>query len=279
MAQQIIDLDTVQPNGKRGDPARIAFDKANHNDGELYEAVDVLRQSIADAIRRSLDPGAISSNGLLLSFSGATLTLSPGVAYIPSLSQLLAVNAALSKTLSGMTPNTWYHVYLFAKADGAPDFEVVTVVPAIYFGTARTKTGDNSRRYIGSVRVGASGVLKFEHHASQIAYLEDTSAAPFLVLAAGSSTSTATVSASQVAPMTAHAVSLVALNAVSNGAYVRLSNSKGPVAQGGYMSLVAPSSVTAAAMPVDGSQAYTYAYDATPSGSTYHRINGYYFER
>lgn len=278
MAQQVIDT-TTDHGTYKGDPAKVAFEKTNHNDQELYAEVEEIKQAAAGAIRKSLDQGAISSNGLLLSFLGATLTLSPGVAFIPSLNQLLAVTVALSKSLSGMTANTWYHIYLFAKADGSPDFEVVTVAPAVYFGTARIKTGDNSRRYIGSIRVGASGVLKFEHHGSQIIYLEDTSAAPFLVLAAGSSTSTATVSAGQVAPVTAHAVSLVALNAVSNGAYVRLSNSKGPAAQGGYMSLVAPSSVTATAMPVDGSQAYTYAYDATPSGSTYHRINGYYFER
>jgi hypothetical protein len=272
MAQQIIDT-TTDHGTYKGDPAKVAFEKTNANDAELYSLV-------AAASGQSMDRGAISSNGLLLSFSGSTLTLSPGVAYIPSLGKLLAVGAAISKVLSGMAQNTWYHNYLFAKADGSPDFETVTTAPsAAYFGTARTKSGDTTRRYLGSIRVGAGGVLKFEHHGSQVMYLEDTNASPFLVLAAGTSTTTATVSAAQVAPVTSYAVSLVALNAVSNNAYVRLSNSRGPAAQSGYMLLVAPNSVSAAAMPVDGAQAYTYAYDATPTGSTYHRINGYYFER
>lgn len=267
MAMQDIDIDTVQPNGKRGDPARVMAQKINAN----FALLDPL-----------LSPCSISNNGLLLSFAGSTLTLSSGFAYIPSLGGCLAVPTALSKVLSGMTPNTWYHVYLFAKADGTPDFEVVTVLPsAPYFGTARTKGGDNSRRYVGSVRVGAGGILKFEHHPGQIYYLEDTNASPFLVVAAGSSTSTTTVSAAQVAPVTAYAVFLNALNAATNGAYVRLSNSKGPSAQSGYIALASPGGVAAVTMPVDGAQAYTYAFDNSPSpiGSAYHRINGYFFDR
>ncbi len=282
MARQIIDIDTVQPNGKKGDPARVLSQKVNSNFAELYQRDIELAELIDSSTSKSLDRGLISRNGLLLSFSGSTLSLSPGVAFIQSTGKLLAVTAALSKVLSGMTPNTWYHVYLFAKADGAPDFEVVTTAPsAVYFGTARTKNGDNSRRYVGSVRVGASGILKFEHHGDRMVYLEDTQSAPFLVLAAGSSTATATVSASQVAPVTAYAVLLNALNAASNGAYTRLSNSKGPSAQTGYLALAAPSGVSAVQMPLDGAQAYTYAYDVAPSptGAAYHRISGYFFER
>ncbi|HFT6977379.1 hypothetical protein I5V28_05385 [Stenotrophomonas maltophilia] len=36
MAQQIIDIDTVQPNGKRGEPARSMSQKINANCTELY---------------------------------------------------------------------------------------------------------------------------------------------------------------------------------------------------------------------------------------------------
>lgn len=285
MARQVIDT-TTDHGTYKGDPAKVAFEKVNANDAELYQRDDdnfsELSEQIAAALGKSLDRGLISSNGLLLSFSGSTLSLSPGVAFIPSLNKILAVTTALSKALSGMTQNTWYHVYLFAKTDGTPDFEVVTTTPsAVYFGTARTKSADTSRRYVGSVRVGASGVLKFEHHGDRVVYLEDTQGAPFQVLAAGSSTVAATVSAAQVAPVTAYAVLLNALNAAANGAYTRLSNSKGPSAQSGYMALAAPSSVSVVQMPVDGAQAYTYAYDLAPSpaGAAYHRINGYFFER
>lgn len=39
MARQIIDIDTVQPNGKKGDPARVMSQKVNGNFEELYGLV------------------------------------------------------------------------------------------------------------------------------------------------------------------------------------------------------------------------------------------------
>ncbi|MFP3435921.1 hypothetical protein SB781_39850, partial [Paraburkholderia sp. SIMBA_061] len=57
-----------------------------------------------------------------------------------------------------------YHVYLFL--DGTtPDVELSTTSPAApYWGTARTKAGDTSRRYIGSFRTGSTGaVVQFQH--------------------------------------------------------------------------------------------------------------------
>ncbi|HFF5960588.1 TPA: hypothetical protein ACGCF7_000420 [Stenotrophomonas maltophilia] len=39
MARQIIDIDTVQPNGKKGDPARLMSQKVNGNFAELYGLV------------------------------------------------------------------------------------------------------------------------------------------------------------------------------------------------------------------------------------------------
>jgi len=41
MARQIVDISTVQANGKRGEPAPSAFAKLNANDGELYALVGV----------------------------------------------------------------------------------------------------------------------------------------------------------------------------------------------------------------------------------------------
>ncbi|MDG2508624.1 hypothetical protein [Stenotrophomonas maltophilia] len=42
MARQIIDIDTVQPNGKKGDPARLMSQKINGNFEELYGSVSGL---------------------------------------------------------------------------------------------------------------------------------------------------------------------------------------------------------------------------------------------
>jgi hypothetical protein len=41
MARQIVDINTVQPNGKKGEPAPSAFAKLNANDGELYTLVGI----------------------------------------------------------------------------------------------------------------------------------------------------------------------------------------------------------------------------------------------
>lgn len=41
MARQIVDISTVQANGKRGEPAPSAFAKLNANDGELYALMGV----------------------------------------------------------------------------------------------------------------------------------------------------------------------------------------------------------------------------------------------
>lgn len=42
MAMQEIDIDTVQPNGKRGDPARVMAQKINANTRELYDVTAMI---------------------------------------------------------------------------------------------------------------------------------------------------------------------------------------------------------------------------------------------
>lgn len=266
MARREIDLTTPQPNGKMGEPTKSAWQKTNDNFEDLYSL---------------LGPSAISPNGLMMSFSGSTITVSEGYAYIPSMEACLVVAQSLSMNLSGMIQNTWYHLYVFDNS-GIAAFEVVTASPsAPYYGRARTKIGDPTRRYIGSIRVGAEGVHKFEHHGNMIQYLEDTRNAPFLVLGGGGATITTTVSTAQVVPVTAYAASLTVLNVATNGAYIRLSNSNGPSAQSGYISLASPGGVTSSVMPLNSSQSYTYAFDNTPAPAAagFHRVNGYYFER
>lgn len=80
MARQIVDISTVQANGKRGEPAPSAFAKLNANDGELYTLVGV--GGIVDSgsnsngsyvkyaegtmeCRVRLDPGLVASQGAL----------------------------------------------------------------------------------------------------------------------------------------------------------------------------------------------------------------------
>jgi hypothetical protein len=211
--------------------------------------------------------------------SGTQVQFTPGAAYVPGPKRIAELASAVTLTPS-LAANTWYHSYLTVSGSTV-GVEAVTTAPAApYSGTARAKTGDTSRRYIGSFRTNASGaIFKFVQSGGAVTYLEDTNAAPFLVLSAGTATTTTSVSAANVAPVTATPIKGTILNAATNAAYVRISNSDGPSASAGYITLSSPNGVTVTDIPLNSSQAYTYAYDVAPTGATYHRVFGYSYER
>ena len=116
-------------------------------------------------------PGYI--DGLQMQWVNATaVTVSSGRAYIPGLGYYLDAPNAIALTGLVLTASTFYHLYLYSNA-GVPAVECVTTAPAAaYNGTARAKTGDTSRRYIGSVRTDTSGnLMNFLHTPSSGAYL------------------------------------------------------------------------------------------------------------
>jgi hypothetical protein len=53
MDLQRIDLDTIQPNGKRGETQRPAFTKINQNFQQVGQAVDGLPGQLADTMMRA----------------------------------------------------------------------------------------------------------------------------------------------------------------------------------------------------------------------------------
>jgi len=91
----------------------------------------------------------------------------------------------ISASSLSLSASTFYHVYAYLNS-GTPTIEVVTTAPASpYKGTARSKTGDTSRRYIGSILTDASGyIFDFIHnaHTNHISYYVASNAAPFRVL-------------------------------------------------------------------------------------------------
>lgn len=97
---------------------------------------------------------------------------------------------------------------------GTPDVEVVTTAPSSpYSGMARAKTGDNSRRYLGSVLTDSGGgVFCFAQNADQIDYVTNASA-PFRVLSSGSATTRRNVSLTGVVPITS---TYVIANTINN---------------------------------------------------------------
>lgn len=216
--------------------------------------------------------------------SGTALTVTTGSAYIQSLGRAVDVATDIAKTGLSLTASVWYHVYLYLNA-GVPDVEIVTTAPAAsYSGTARSKTGDTSRRYVGSVKSDSGANLyNFQHTGDYIAYRNGQNASPFRILANGTATAETTVSAAEVAPVTSTAAQVRLLNTASSG--TALTGTSEDSVSGGGGGGTGIGSVTVgqqAAMlhPLDASQTLTYWYQAAPTGTgLYIDVYGYQFGR
>ncbi|WP_414489611.1 hypothetical protein [Stenotrophomonas maltophilia] len=225
--------------------------------------------------------------GLRMEYVGpASIRVSSGSAWIPSLQQAIEVPSAL--TLSGLTlaANTWYHLYLYLNGL-TPAIEAVTDAPAApYSGTARAKTGAASRRYVGSFRTDAGGVIaKFKHipAAGAVVYLGIRP----LSLNAGVSTTTTSVSLGAAVPTTAAAAALI-ISLDAAGAALFTGNSEMPdpvLSNGNFLGYTESSTqVSVSRMdghPVDANQSISYRLSQTPSSGTgaYVRVMAYTYER
>lgn len=234
---------------------------------------------ITDYAKTVLFPADFVSGLKLIWNSGTSITVTSGAAYIQGLGRYS--NLSANFTLSGLSlaATTWYHLYLY-EAAGTPTIECVTTGPSsIYYGVARAKSGDTTRRYIGSVRTGATGaVLKFMHHpeSNQILYNAGPANA---VLANGTATTSTAISCSPYAPVTSTAVIGRFVNAGSSSSALSISdgdqdpnvNSFFAIAGGVSLSLVT-------VVPLNASQVLNYATSAS-GGSAYAQVCGYYYER
>jgi hypothetical protein len=136
--------------------------------------------------------------------TGTNVTISAGSAYIPGLGRNCVQNApsTLAINTSGLVANTWYHVYLY-EAAGSPSVELAATAPVGYSGFAKTKTGDNTRRYLGSVWSNASSQLT-KFYADNTRYRwASFDVAQMRLLANGQATTTTAISTLGFAPPTA----------------------------------------------------------------------------
>ncbi|HHB9434354.1 TPA: hypothetical protein ACOEOA_003455 [Stenotrophomonas maltophilia] len=215
-------------------------------------------------------------DGLKMEWVSATqMRFTSGSAYILSLGRVLALPSALTKTLT-LSPNTWYHNFLYSNA-GTSDVETVTTLPDTpYSGTARAKTGDTSRRYIGSFRTDGSGaIFNFIHTDAGVIYLTAIDATPFRVLANGTSTSWTTFSVANVAPATANGLNINAVNAATGA--VRVRPSFGSYVGNGRIYGLASGVSAYGPLPVDSSLLGAYMVD--PGGSAVVDVVGYQYGR
>jgi|GEM_PF-1434851 len=234
------------------------------------------------AVQSTVEPGYI--DGMKMIWNSATsLTIDSGSCYIPSVGANVNFSAQTTKAGLALSANTWYHVYAFLNS-GVPDVEIVTTAPSSpYNGTARTKTGDTTRRYIGSIRAGAGGsILQFLQSNTYIGYLYD-SVGTGRVLAAGVATVVTAVSLANLVPVT----SRVGQVNITNGTPAQSVFTRSPdqPAAGGvagpflFMALT-QQAFGSVAHPLSSAQALEYFLSAVPpSGGAYIDVVGYLYER
>jgi hypothetical protein len=222
-------------------------------------------------------------DGLKMMWNSATsISVTSGTCYIQGSSAVISFSSTL--TLSGLSlaASTWYHLYGYLNA-GTPAIELVTTAPAAaYSGTARSKTGDTSRRYLGSVLTDASGnIYNFQHSGDAIKYNVNVNSAPFVVLSSGRATTATVVSVSGASPVTSKTTSLLILNSDTVGAQiVYFSNAQlGSATTTSYLGFCFYGSTEVMDFPTGASQNMNYIFGATPTGACFIRVTGYIYER
>jgi hypothetical protein len=260
-------------------PAAAAFDGT-----ELLELVQA-GANVRGLLGALLPPGYV--DGLKLQWvSGNALTVTSGAAYVPSLGRVLRVPNAIAKTGLALTASTWYHVYLWLNGTNA-DIEIVaTASSAIYNGTARTKAGDTSRRYLGSVLTDGTGkIWPFTQSGPRVSYYwNNLGNAPMRPLSVGAAITGTVVPLASSCPVTATHVNLRAQNGDPSVA-ARLSNKDfagavGDSGGGTYAILpCAPSSNTVLDFPLANDQSLVYWMTSAPTSGLTLDVFGYLYER
>lgn len=211
--------------------------------------------------------------------SGTALTVKSGAAYIPGLSKVLRSTSDIAKTGLSLTASTWYHVYLYNNA-GTPDVELVTTAPAApYNGTARSKMGDTSRRYIGSALTDpSSNIYPVYFFESGVFYVNGfAGAAPYRVISSGTATTSTAVSLAGIIPVTADsALVRIALTNTNSGASAMLQQQVGSL----YFNNANNASLLNGAVPIKNqSMAYIFPFEAPIGGGIYIDVWGYSYGR
>jgi hypothetical protein len=196
-------------------------------------------------------------------------TITVNLGYIPSLGNVLVANAAMALTGLSLTASTWYHLYLYSNA-GTPAVECVTTAPVLYYGTAYQKTGDNSRRYIGTVLTDSSAsIFGFTHNDNAILYRWF----PPRPLNGGVATAQTFIDCSGVVPITANAAKVVCGNSDTVQGVRFFLTTTSPI----LISIIAGNN-TGFDMPLS-SGGFAYAYAAAPTQGCFVTAYGYLFKR
>lgn len=229
---------------------------------------------------------------------GQTVTVGEGYCFLPSGRRLMTTGA--SAVIPASQPIGWIHAYAAEASNNTLGLELSTTVPdAAYRGTARTKTGDPTRRYLGSGRIETVGKLRGGRHTtvgSRGNYvILDHSTVSFqtppqalnLVIAALSSPAQQTIDLTSYIPPTAVVVELKVTNLSNMTVYVGRP-SLGTLSRTSRVMDVAPNNNLVFRVRLDSDQAVTLLASATgllgsvvtvSAGNVIVEIVGYLFDR
>lgn len=211
--------------------------------------------------------------GMLLEWVAAnSLRVTAGACSIPGIGTI-NYNAPVTKSGLSLGSGTFYHLYSYLNG-AAPDIEITSTVPAApYIGRSRTKNGDSTRRYIGSVLTNASaGIVKFMHNSGQILYTEGVSR----ILQAGATPDFLTASLAAQVPVTSR-LALVAMTNSHPTAPFRIRPVGFLNAVNSRMYGIPGGSFASGPLPLTDTQTYEYQVDANGSGAL--DVLGYFLER
>lgn len=208
----------------------------------------------------------ISGLRLSVDVDGLTVRVGPGSAYVPE-SRRISTDTDLTTTLVAPAASQWRHIYLYLASD-VPTVEAVTTLPAApYQGTARLKTGDATRRYLGSIYVGTDNKLTPIRHespgqyANRIVYLVPNGIVnTYVALILNGVLQTATtVSAAALAPPTVRLLSVNIDNSATLPCY--FSNpDMGTVSATNHLRYVKAGGQFPADLLLDSSQQFSYVF-------------------
>lgn len=218
----------------------------------------------------SVVAGNSAINGLDLTWGATSVVVNPGSAFIPGVG-IVTLTAAATINLTGLTASTFYHVYLYNGG-----VELVATAPVANAAGGYQKTGDSTRRYLGSVQANAATtVYRFTHSGNRMEY--NVHAATFN-LGGGTDTTATSISCAAAVPTTAVTVLGEAINA-STAAVARIGNADlGTVSSSLYRQHV-PTNTTLFLEILLVSQAFTYIFDSAPTLAFSLRVSGYTFRR
>ncbi|MFJ4589051.1 hypothetical protein ACIP1Z_17395 [Pseudomonas moraviensis] len=208
--------------------------------------------------------------------SGTSIAIRAGSAYVPSVNKVVTYAGGNITPITVGVVNTIIHLYL---TDTGAIEQSITAAPVRYYNQAHQKSGDNSRRYIGSILINtnAAGAYQFVHRLSDSSIMytvANPESAAFRLLSGG--TTAAAFNTRTITPATAHTIEAAWQNVGSASVRFSPSDAGTPISTG-WMVFVPPGAIFNGRCPIASDGSITYS--ATGGGSANCYALGYYFDR